>query len=131
MQYIINKRKTVENETRMEFAGVNVGNRWEDVADHVAARGADTVSPFLTLQYLYALGRTGRYEAETLLHAIEARAEDTRRHDHAVWRDAGQRLAFWQRSVGPAHYSARQQGGKRRIPDTYLGAGRAWDCSEI
>ncbi|MEL6885440.1 MAG: tetratricopeptide repeat protein [Pseudomonadota bacterium] len=76
---------------RMEFAGVNVGDRWADVADHIAQRGADTVSPFLTLQYLYALGRTGRDEAETLLHAIEARAEDDSRHDHTVWRD----VALW------------------------------------
>lgn len=76
---------------RMEFAGINVGDRWNDVADHIAKRGADTVSPFLTLQYLYALGRTGRPEAEALLHAIEARAEDTTQHDHAAWRD----VALW------------------------------------
>jgi hypothetical protein len=34
---------------RMEFAGIDVGDRWADVADHVAKRGVDTVSPFLTL----------------------------------------------------------------------------------
>lgn len=72
---------------RMEFAGVHVGNRWNDVADHIAKRGADTTSPFLTLQYLYALGRTRRPEAETLLAAIEERAEDATQHDHATWRD--------------------------------------------
>lgn len=72
---------------RMEFAGVNVGDRWQDVADHIAKRGADTVSPFLTLQYLYALGRTHRPEAETLLHAIEARAEDSSQFDSETWRD--------------------------------------------
>lgn len=76
---------------RMEFAGVNVGDRWQDVADHVAKRGADTTSPFLTLQYLYALGRTQRSEAETLLKAIEDRAEDTTQHDHETWRD----VALW------------------------------------
>lgn len=76
---------------RMEFAGVNVGDRWQDVADHVAKRGADTTSPFLTLQYLYALGRTQRAEAETLLSAIEKRAEDTAQHDHQTWAD----VAIW------------------------------------
>jgi tetratricopeptide (TPR) repeat protein len=76
---------------RMEFAGVNVGQRWQDVADHIADRGADTTSPFLTLQYLYALGRTGRPEAETLLKAVEARAEDETRHDWQIWRD----VALW------------------------------------
>lgn len=72
---------------RMEFAGVDVGTRWGDVAYHVAARGADTVNPFLTLQYLYALARTGRSEAEPLMQAIEARAEDTSQFDHIAWRD--------------------------------------------
>ncbi|NUH66998.1 tetratricopeptide repeat protein [Sulfitobacter sp. S0837] len=70
---------------RMEFAGVDVGDRWDDVADHVAARGLDTVSPFLTLQYLYALCCTGRPEAKEMLAAIEARAKDSAAHDHAAW----------------------------------------------
>lgn len=69
---------------RMEFAGVDVGDRWADVADHVAARGADTTSPFLTLQYLYALARTGRAEAAALMAAITARAE-TPTHDQTAW----------------------------------------------
>ncbi len=72
---------------RMEFAGVDVGDRWGDVADHVAARGVDMVNPFLTLQYLYALGRTGRLEADALIDAVRARAEDTSRHDHSIWCD--------------------------------------------
>jgi len=69
---------------RMEFAGIDVGPRWEDVADHVAQRGADTVSPFLTLQYLYALCRGGRGEAETLMTAIAKRAA-TPAHDQIAW----------------------------------------------
>ena len=76
---------------RMEFAGINVGNRWADVAEHVAQRGADTVSPFLTLQYLYALCRLHRPEAETLLAAIDDRATDESQHDWKVWRD----VAVW------------------------------------
>ncbi len=76
---------------RMEFAGINVGDRWADVASHIAKRGPDTISPFLTLQYLYALGRTDRAEAEVLLEAIEQRAEDESQFDHLVWRD----VAIW------------------------------------
>ncbi len=72
---------------RMEFAGVDVGARWSDVADHVAIRGADTVNPFLTLQYLYALARTERPEAAPLMQAVEARAQDTSQHDHIAWQD--------------------------------------------
>ncbi len=76
---------------RMEFAGVDVGDRWEEVANFVAERGVDTISPFLTLQYLYALCRAQRSEAEALLDAIEARSKDESRHDCAVWRD----VALW------------------------------------
>ncbi|MBB3992433.1 tetratricopeptide (TPR) repeat protein [Sulfitobacter undariae] len=72
---------------RMEFAGVDVGDRWDDVADHIAQRGADTVSPFLTLQYLYALCRTDRPEAVLMMQAIRDRAQDTSQHDHIAWRD--------------------------------------------
>jgi tetratricopeptide (TPR) repeat protein len=72
---------------RMEFAGVDVGDRWHDVADHVAARGADTVNPFLTLQYLYALCRTGRPEADALMQAVQDRAADSGPFDHVAWRD--------------------------------------------
>jgi tetratricopeptide (TPR) repeat protein len=69
---------------RMEFAGIDPGDRWQDVADHIAARGADTVNPFLTLQYLYALARMDRPETAALMAAIEARAA-TRTHDQTAW----------------------------------------------
>lgn len=87
---------------RMEFAGVNVQHRWQDVTDHIAKRGADTVSPFLTLQYLYALGRSQRSEGEVLLKAIEDRAQDDTQHDHVVWRD----VVIWA-AHGIAAHAAR------------------------
>ncbi len=69
---------------RMEFAGIDVGDRWQDVAGRIAARGADTVSPFLTLQYLYALARAGLPQAEALMQAIRARAAAPA-HDQNAW----------------------------------------------
>lgn len=72
---------------RMEFAGVDVGQRWGDVAEHVAQRGADTVNPFLSLQYLYALARTERAEASQMMQAIENRALDSSQFDHIAWHD--------------------------------------------
>ena len=57
---------------RLELAGVDVGARWQDVADHLATRVHDHVLPFLDLQYLYGLARAGRPEASTLLGSIEA-----------------------------------------------------------
>lgn len=69
---------------RLEMAGIDVGDRWADVTDHIAARGADTVNPFLTLQYLYALARTDRAEADLMMEAIRERAR-TPAHDRAAW----------------------------------------------
>jgi tetratricopeptide (TPR) repeat protein len=59
---------------RMELAGIDVGDRWTDVADHIALRGADTTLPFLTMQYLYALGRSNDPMADTLISAIKQKA---------------------------------------------------------
>lgn len=69
---------------RLEFAGIDPGNRWDDVATHIAARGADTTNPFLTLQYLYALARTHRPETAPLMDAIRTRAAAPA-HDRAAW----------------------------------------------
>ncbi len=71
---------------RLELAGIDVGSRWEDLADHLQARASDTVQPFLTLQYLYGLARAGRPEADRLLEAVREFAEKAPRHSHAVWR---------------------------------------------
>jgi tetratricopeptide (TPR) repeat protein len=71
--------------TRLELAGVEVGDRWSDLAGYLAARENDAVLPFLSLQYLYGLGRAGRAEAQRLLAAIEARAETAPSYERAVW----------------------------------------------
>jgi len=74
---------------RLEFAGVDVGERWTDVADHLAARGPDVEQPFLALQYLYGLARAGRAEAEPLLDAIRGRAAAAPAFTRGVWAGAG------------------------------------------
>ncbi len=56
---------------RLELAGVDVGDRWQDVADHLVPRTRDQTQPFLDMQYLYGLARAGRPEADALLHAVE------------------------------------------------------------
>ena len=70
---------------RMEIAGMDVGNRWSEVADYLKARGKDTLQPFLTIQYLYGLARAERAEADTLMAAVEDRARDARFFDQPVW----------------------------------------------
>ncbi len=57
---------------RLELADVDVGDRWQDVADHLRQRVHDHVLPFLDLQYLYGLARADRPEAHTLLASMEA-----------------------------------------------------------
>lgn len=65
---------------RVELAGHSVGDRWQDVGNHLAARRPDHVLPFLDMQYLYGLARAGREaQARALLSGIEqhaARATD-------------------------------------------------------
>jgi tetratricopeptide (TPR) repeat protein len=101
---------------RMEFAGVDVGARWGDVAGHIAARGADTVNPFLTLQYLYALCRTGRPDAATLMQAVRTRAADTGLFDHIAWRDVALPAAegIMAHGAGDWHTAIAQMG--RALP---------------
>jgi hypothetical protein len=72
---------------RLEIAGVDVGDRWEDVADHLAARVNDTVQPFLTLHYLYGLARAGRPQAERLLEAVRSYAQRAPAFTRAAWQE--------------------------------------------
>jgi hypothetical protein len=72
---------------RLEIAGIDVGPRWQELADHLAARAHDTVLPFLTLQYLYGLARAGRPEAETLLESVRRYAETAPAFTSEAWRE--------------------------------------------
>jgi hypothetical protein len=72
---------------RCELAGIDVGSRWEELADYLAARAHDTVLPFLTLQYLYGLARAGRPAAETLLASVREAAESAPAFTREVWRE--------------------------------------------
>ncbi len=55
---------------RLELAGVDVGDRWQDLADHLAPRIAEHVQPFLDLHYLFGLARAGRREAAAMLESL-------------------------------------------------------------
>jgi hypothetical protein len=73
--------------TRLEIAGIDVGSRWRDVGDHLAARAQDTIQPFLSLQYLYGLARAGRPEAKTLLESVRDYAERAPPFSRTVWQE--------------------------------------------
>ena len=70
---------------RLELAGVNVGDRWLDVAAYLAPRLQDHVLPFLDMQYLYGLARAGRPEADTLMRNIESHAATAPEHSRPAW----------------------------------------------
>ena len=70
---------------RLELAGVDVGERWGEVAAYIAERGEDVELPFLSLQYLYGLARAGRQEAGMLMEAFRRRAWDAPAHGRPVW----------------------------------------------
>ncbi|MEM6852551.1 MAG: tetratricopeptide repeat protein, partial [Pseudomonadota bacterium] len=60
---------------RLEMAGADVSDRWEDLAPYLEKRTGDVVNPFLTLQYLYGLARAGRgHSADALMRSIDAAA---------------------------------------------------------
>lgn len=70
---------------RLELAGVDVGERWQELAGWLTGRLEDRVQPFLDLQYLYGLARAGRPEAPRLLARIEAFAPSAPRALRAAW----------------------------------------------
>jgi hypothetical protein len=72
---------------RMEIAGLDVGDRWQQLAEYLRPRASDTLQPFLTLQYLYGLARAEFSEADTLMAAIEDKAATSVAFDRLVWRD--------------------------------------------
>lgn len=72
---------------RLELAGIDVGQRWDDVAGHLCQRTPDHVLPFLDAHYLYGLARAGRPEAEQLLAHIDAHANSLA-HSNDSWAKA-------------------------------------------
>jgi tetratricopeptide (TPR) repeat protein len=72
---------------RMEIAGLDVGDRWQKLAEYLRSRARDVIQPFLTLQYLYGLARADYAEADVLLAAIEDKALTSQAFDRVVWRE--------------------------------------------
>jgi len=94
---------------RLELAGVNVGDRWQDLGQHLKARVGDTVQPFLSVQYLYGLARAGLSdEARRLGEAIRQRALDAPDFSRRAWAQAA-----WPMAQGLLAYAAGDFGSAR------------------
>ena len=72
---------------RLELAGVDVGDRWQDLADHLTPRVHEHVQPFLDMQYLYGLARAGRPEAQAMLDSVRGFAETAPAFVRPAWRE--------------------------------------------
>jgi len=72
---------------RLELAGVDVGDRWQDLADHLLPRVHDHVQPFLDMHYLYGLARAGRPQADAMLDSVRAHAEAAPAFVRAAWQE--------------------------------------------
>ena len=72
---------------RLELVGVDVGDRWDDVATYLKARVDDHVQPFLTMQYLYGLARAGAPEADDLLVSLGDFAPRSPEFQRAAWNE--------------------------------------------
>ncbi|MBJ9975071.1 tetratricopeptide repeat protein [Pseudomonas sp. S75] len=78
---------------RLEFAGIDVGPRWQALAPWLQQRHADTVQPFLSLQYLYGLARAGKVEADRLFAALVDRSRQAPEFSREVWAEVTLPLA--------------------------------------
>ncbi len=79
---------------RLERTGIDVGQkRWEDVACHVAPNADSQLSVFLDMQFLYALARTGRNDANQMVKRIADKAEMTSGSGELAWKGVAVYLA--------------------------------------
>ncbi len=61
---------------RLEAVGVDIGGRWEELADKSARRTRDNLLVFVDAHYMMALAAGGRDEATALLAAMEGAATE-------------------------------------------------------
>ncbi|ATQ43326.1 tetratricopeptide repeat protein [Caulobacter mirabilis] len=101
---------------RIEFAGIDVGDRWRELGEFLAARAEDAELPFLSLQYLYGLARAGRPEAQTLFKAIVRRAETAPTHAREAWRDVAAPAALGVSAHAAGDYDTAIRGLREALP---------------
>lgn len=75
---------------RLELKGVDVGDRWQILADEAAAHQNDHVLTFVDLHHALAFSRAGRQDALAALTAgVEAQAAKAGPEQRVMWRQAG------------------------------------------
>jgi tetratricopeptide (TPR) repeat protein len=70
---------------RLELRGLDVGDRWADLAQWLGPRTGEHVNGFLDLHYLYGLARAGAWDEVALMQrSLGANAQRT---EDPVWRE--------------------------------------------
>jgi len=73
---------------RLELRGLDVGERWADLSEHVAARGPEHVEPFHDLHYVYALARGERISTlDRLMTSLRDHCAARREGPDRFWPD--------------------------------------------
>ena len=73
---------------RLELSGIDVGDRWEQVAHYLFERIHEHSLPFQDLHYIYALARTNRMDlAREMLFSMESYAHDAQLCHQKTWRE--------------------------------------------
>lgn len=107
---------------RLELVGVDVGARWLGLAERLAGRTADVINPFLTLQYLYALARAGRDEADRLLESLREAGAGAG-WSAEIWRDMATPAAEGLMAHARGDWEGAARGLGRALPQIWRGGG--------
>ena len=73
---------------RLELVGIDVGDRWEQIAYYLSERIHEHSLPFQDLHYIYALARANRLDlARAMLFSLEDYARNTHTSQQKVWQE--------------------------------------------
>jgi hypothetical protein len=71
---------------RLELRGVDVGDRWQELASYLIPRIHEHALPFQDLHYIYALARAGQAELVTeMLKSMKAHAKSVNPYIQPTW----------------------------------------------
>lgn len=100
--------------SRLELQGVEVGDRWADVAAYVQPRLHDRENAFLDLHYIYAMARAGRdTDVSAMLQDLSDWAAAAPGWNRHVWQDVA--LPAARAMVGHARGQWRAASGLGRL----------------
>ena len=111
---------------RLERTGVDVGARWQSVAENVAANSADQVSVFLDFQFLYVLSRANHPEGKAMEERMMSRAETAAPDERIAWEKTARVGAPGIRALALGDYKkAAQHLGDTRVLLRHIGGSHA------